>query len=177
MKWKVDNAHTLVQFSAKHMMVSKVRGTFDRMKVEVEYDDQHPEDTRVQVEIEAASVNTRFEMRDKHLRSADFFDVANHPIIRYISKRVELIDEKHARLYGDLTVRGVTQEIILKVESPGITRTPWGTVYAGFKARTKVNRKKWNLNWNQVVEAGAVMVGDEVTIDVELGLTAEQEPA
>jgi len=175
MAWQIDPSHTRVQFSVRHMMISTVRGEFDKFSGTVEFDENNPAASTINVQIDAASLNTKFEQRDAHLRSADFFDVANHPYITFVSKRVEVIDPKHAKIYGDLTIRGVSKEVALDVEYYGLVKSPWGSSSAGFNAHTKINRKDWNLNWNVGLEAGGWLVGDDVTIDIEVELVQVPE--
>lgn len=179
MSWQIDPVHSAVQFAVRHMMISTVRGQFDRFSGEVDFDENNPAATKVDVQIEAASINTRAADRDNHLRSADFFDAEHYPHLTFKSTRVEVKDDKHARLIGDLTIRGVTREVALDVEYLGQAKSPWGTTSAGFSAAARINRKDWGLTWNQTLETGGVLVGDEIRIDIELELVkqAAQEPA
>jgi polyisoprenoid-binding protein YceI len=179
MSWTIDSAHSEVNFSVRHMMISNVRGRFEKFTGKIDFDENKPENTTVDVQIEAASLSTRDEQRDAHLRSPDFFDVENFPYLTFESKRVELIDEKHAELIGDLTIRDITREVILDVEFSGTSRSPWGTTNAGFTASTRISRKNWNLNWNVALETGGWLVGDEIKIDLELEIIrqTELEPA
>jgi polyisoprenoid-binding protein YceI len=127
----------------------------------------------VDVQIEAASINTRDAQRDAHLKSADFLNVGEYPHLIFKSKRVEQIDENHARLVGDLAVRGVTNEVVLDVEYAGQSKTPWGSTSAGFSASTKIYRKDWGLVWNVGLETGGVLVGDDVNINIELEIVKQ----
>src|SRR5262245_49336167 len=167
MSWKIDPAHTHIEFSARHMMVTTVRGEFEKFTGTVEFDEKNLANTKVEIEIEPASLNTRVDQRDQHLRSADFFDVENFPRAHFKSKNIVVIDDTHARLVGDLTIRGVTKEVTLDVEYFGMLKNPWGATVAGFNARTKFNRKDWGLTWNVGIEAGGVLVGEEVTLNIE----------
>jgi polyisoprenoid-binding protein YceI len=173
MSWQIDPAHSAVQFSVRHMMISTVRGQFDRFSGDVNFDEANPAATTVDVQIEAASINTAAADRDNHLRSADFFDAENHPSLTFKSTRVEVKDDQHARLIGDLTMRGVTREVALDVEYLGQAKSPWGTTSAGFSAETRINRKDWGLEWNQTLETGGVLVGDEIKIGIELELVQQ----
>jgi len=175
MAWQIDPAHSQVQFSVRHMMISNVRGQFQKLSGTVEFDEKNPINTTVDVQIETASVNTKDEKRDAHLRSPDFLDADKFPYLAFRSKRVEVLDSTHARLIGDLTIRDITKEIVLDVEYAGQVKSPWGTVSAGFSGRTKINRKDWNLAWNVALEAGGWLVGDEVTLDVEVELIKQEE--
>lgn len=177
MAWKIDPAHSAIHFSVRHMMISNVRGEFQRFDGTIDLDEQNPENTTVDIRIDASSINTREPQRDAHLRSADFLDVENYPYITFKSTRVERTGEKTARLHGDLTIRGITKPVVLDVEHSGILTNPWGNPSAGFEARTKINRKDWNLTWNQALEAGGVLVGDEIKVEIELELLKEVAPA
>jgi polyisoprenoid-binding protein YceI len=168
MSWVIDTSHSQVQFSVRHMMISKVRGTFETFSGTVEFDEQTPANSSVNVQIDAASIQTKDEKRDGHLKSPDFLDVANHAHLTFTSKRVEVVDESHGRIIGDLTIRGVTKEVVLETEYNGQSKSPWGSTSAGFSAVTKINRKDWDLNWNVALETGGLLVGEEVTISIEI---------
>lgn len=180
MAWQIDPAHSSIQFSVRHMMISNVRGQFDHFEGTVDLDENNPENTRVRVEIDAASINTRENQRDTHLRSADFLDAEKYPKIIFESTRVERTGENTARLHGNLTIRDITHPVTLDVEYIGQAKSPWGATSAGFNAQTKINRKDWNLTWNQALETGGVLVGDEIKIAIELELIKQEvteEPA
>ena len=168
--WTIDGAHAEVGFAVKHLMISTVRGRFGAVEGSVTVDATQPLNSVVDVTIDVASIDTRQEMRDNHLRSADFFDVANHPTMRFVSKRVEGDVRKKFRVVGDLTIRGVTREVIVDATNEGSTKDPWGNDRVGISASAKLNRADFNLTWNQALETGGVVVGDEVklSIDVEL---------
>jgi len=173
MSWQIDHAHSHIQFSVRHMMISKVRGRFERFSGTVEFDEQNPTNSQVEVQIEAASIDTKNPDRDNHLRSPDFFNVDQYPYLTFKSTRVETIDDTHGRIIGDLTIRDVTREVVLEVEYAGQVKSPWGTTSAGFSAETKINRKDWGLNWNVALETGGWLVSDEITIDIELELVKQ----
>lgn len=175
MAWQLDTAHSHVQFTVKHMMISKVRGQFDKFEVSVEFNEQDPALSSVEARIDAASINTNDAQRDAHLKSPDFLDAENYPYITFTSKRIEKVGENHGRITGDLTIRGITKEVVLDVEYAGQLRNPWGMMVAGASARTKVNRKDWGLTWNQALETGGLLVGEEITIDIELELVKQPE--
>jgi polyisoprenoid-binding protein YceI len=158
------------------MMVQNVRGHFADFDVTINFDEARPERTTVEAQIAAASINTRMERRDAHLRSADFLDAENYPYLTFTSKRVELKDERHARLTGELTIRGISRDVALDVEYSGAVRSPWGSEVAGFSASTKIDRRDWGLTWNQFIEGAGVLVGDTITITIELELTREAAP-
>jgi polyisoprenoid-binding protein YceI len=159
------------------MMIHTVRGHFGRFEADVYYDEARPERTTVEARIEAATINTNLERRDDHLRSADFLDAENHPYLVFKSKGVEIQDDRHGRLIGDLTIRGVTREVALDVELAGVIRSPWGHRAVGFSATTRIDRRDWGLTWNQVIEGASVLVGDTVTIGIDLELVEEAQPA
>ena len=177
MSWMIDSAHTEANFTVRHMMISNVRGQFQKVNGTVEFDEANPANTRVDMQIEVASVNTREEKRDAHLKSPDFFDAEKYPYLTLTSKRVEVKDATHARLIGDLTIRDVTKEVALDVEYNGSAKSPWGTTSAGFSAKITIRRKEWNLNWNVALETGGWLVGDDVHINVELEIVQQPEAA
>jgi polyisoprenoid-binding protein YceI len=175
MAYQIDNAHSQIQFTVRHMMISKVRGTFEKFTGNINLDEKNPANTTVEVQIEAESVNTREPKRDAHLRSGDFFDAEHYPYLTFKSKRVEQTSESTALLYGDLAIRGISREVKLEVEYTGAAKSPWGATSFGFNAHGVINRKDWNLNWNTALETGGVLVGDEVAIDIELELVQVPE--
>lgn len=175
--WVIDNSHSHIHFTVRHMMISRVRGSFERFTGNVEFDEQNPANSSVNVQIEAASIATRDEKRDAHLTSPDFLDAANYPTLSFVSKRIELIDATHGRIIGDLSIRGVTREVVLDAEYSGQARAPWGTTSAGFHASARINRKDWGLNWNVALETGGVLVGEEVQIDIELEIVKQEAVA
>lgn len=171
MAWQIDTAHSEVQFKVRHMMVSWVRGQFERFSGSVNLDTENPENTTVAIDIEAASIATRQADRDAHLRSPDFLDADKYPVLSFRSTRVERTGQNTAKLIGDLTIRGVTHEVTLDVAYSGQHKSPFGPfVSAGFSAETKINRKDWGLMWNAAIETGGVVVGDEIQISIEMEL-------
>ena len=173
--YQIDYSHSQIQFTVRHMMISKVRGWFEKFEGEVNLDEQNPANTTVNIKIDASSINTRDEKRDGHLRSADFIESENHPYLTFISKRVDVTGPESAKLYGDLTIRGISHEVVLDVTYNGSAKSPWGTTSYGFNGHTVINRKDWNLTWNAALETGGVLVGDEITIDIELELVKVAE--
>jgi polyisoprenoid-binding protein YceI len=157
------------------MMISKVRGRFENFSGNINFDENNPTSSTVKVEIDAASINTRVDDRDNHLRSADFLDVENHPTLTFVSKRIEVTGDNSGKLIGDLTIRDVANEVVLDVEYAGQAKSPWGMTSAGFSASTKINRKDWGLEWNAPLETGGFLVGDTITIDIELELVKQPE--
>ena len=168
MNWQIDYAHSEISFMVRHMMISKVRGSFEDWSGTINFDPENPTNTTVDVTIQLASVNTREQQRDDHLRSPDFFDVETYPEMHFKSSKVEQKDANEGKLYGDLTIRGVTKPVVLDVEYAGQAQSPWGAISAGFSASATINRKDWGLTWNQTLETGGVLVADKVIISIEL---------
>ncbi len=168
MTWKIDPAHSEINFFVRHMMISTVRGRFDKFTGTVEFDEANPASSSVDVQIEAASINTREPQRDGHLRSADFFDAEKYPYVTFKSKRIEVLDGNHGRIVGDMTIKDATREVTLEAEYAGQAKSPWGTYSAGFTGKTKINRGEWGLNWNKALETGGFLVGDEISVEIEL---------
>lgn len=173
MSWKIDPAHSEITFSVRHLMVSNVRGRFERFSGVVNFDEENPQNSSVEVQIEAASINTREPQRDAHLRSPDFLNADQFPYLTFKSKRIEVLDDSHGRIIGDLTIRDVTREVTLDVVFNGKVKSPFGMMTAGFSASTKINRKDWGLVWNVALETGGVLVGEEINIQIELELIQE----
>ncbi len=168
--WKIDPAHSLVEFAVRHLMITSVRGRFTDVKGTVVTEGDDPATAQVEVIIDVNTIDTREPQRDAHLRSADFFDVEKYPSITFKSKRVTDERGDHFKLVGDLTIHGVTKEVVLDVASEGRAKDPWGSERAGFSATTKINRKDFGLNWNQALETGGWLVGDEIKITIDLEL-------
>jgi polyisoprenoid-binding protein YceI len=175
MSWQIDYGHAHVGFTGRHLMVSTVRGEFERFRGTVEFDEHDVSRSKAEIQIEAASVNTRNSQRDDHFRTADFFDAEHYPYITFKSKRVIMNDANHGQLIGDLTIRNITREVVLEGEYGGVSQTPWNTYSAGFNLRGKVNRKDWGLNWNMVLAGGGLVAGDEITLTIDLELTRPLE--
>lgn len=175
MSYSIDNAHTMVQFSVRHMMISKVRGQFEKFTGTINLDEANPSNTTLDIQVETASVNTREGQRDGHLRSPDFFNSEAFPYMIFKSSRVEVLDSAHANLYGDLTIRDVTKPLKLEVEFTGKAKSPWGMTSLGFMASGKINRKDWGLTWNQALETGGILVGEEIEIGIELELVHQEQ--
>ncbi len=175
MSWKIDPSHSEITFSVRHMMITNVRGRFEEFSGTVEFDEQNPANTMVDVQIAANSISTRDPKRDAHLKSPDFLNADQYPYLTFRSRKVEPVDATHARLVGDLTIREVTRSVILDVEYNGQSKAPWGATSAGFSARTTLNRKDWDLTWNVALETGGWLVGDEMTVNIELELIKQLE--
>jgi polyisoprenoid-binding protein YceI len=174
-RFVLDAAHSNVGFSVRHMMISNVRGTFGTVSGEVSYDPARPDQTRLSVTVDVASINTREEKRDAHLRSADFFDADNHPQMTFVSREVRPSGEG-LELVGDLTIRGTTREIVLMVDDLTPEHTdPWGGRRIGATARGKIRRSDFGMRWNAALEAGGVLVADEVKIEIEAELVRQSD--
>jgi polyisoprenoid-binding protein YceI len=175
MNWQFDSGHTHIGFTGRHLMVATVRGQFEKFSGTVEFDEHDLTRSKVEIQIEAESVNTHNVQRDGHFRSADFFDVEQYPYLTFKSKRVIMHDENHGQLIGDLTIRNITREVVLDGEYAGVSQTPWNIYSAGFSLRGKVNRKDWGLNWNMVLAGGGLVASDEITLIIDLELTKPAE--
>lgn len=165
--YKVDPVHSQVQFTVDHLVVFKVSGTFNDYQGELEADSAAKTLKSAKATVQVASIDTREPKRDDHLRSADFFDAANHPELTFISKRVEGSGDA-ITVYGDLTIRGNTKEVALKGAFRGENVDPWGNVRAGFAASTVINRHDFGLTWNKALETGGFVVGENVVISLEI---------
>ncbi len=165
--WNIDTSHSGVHFTVRHMVIAKVRGSFDRWQGTIELNEQNPAASKVSARIEAASINTREERRDGHLRSADFLDAEKYPELAFESTKVEKVGNDY-RVSGNLTIHGVTKEVVLEAESLGSGKDPWGNERIAFQVQTSINRKDFGLNWNQALEAGGVLVGENVDISIDV---------
>jgi polyisoprenoid-binding protein YceI len=168
--WTVDATHTDAGFAVKHLMISTVRGRFAAVSGTVEFDPSDLSTGQARITIDAASIDTREAKRDEHLKSADFFDVANFPAITFASRRVQNVKGNQFTLVGDLTIKDVTREVALAVESNGLQADPWGGQRAGFSAKLVINRKDFGLTWNVALETGGLLVGEDVKITLEVEL-------
>ena len=167
--WNIDPDHTNIGFKVRHLMVSNVRGSFEKHSGVVDIDDKDITKSKVEVTIDTASINTNVQKRDEHLRSADFFDVAKYPTMTFVSRKVVKAGKDNLKVTGDLTLHGITREVVLDVEGPTMeSKDPWGNIRRGAVASTKINRKDFGLTWNKTLETGGVVVGDEVTINLEI---------
>jgi polyisoprenoid-binding protein YceI len=169
-KWSIDAAHSNVEFAVKHMMLATVKGRFAGVAGTVEFDGEELASARVEVAIEVASIDTRAEQRDAHLRSPDFFDAEAYPQMTFRSRGMEAAGADRYLVTGDLEIRGVSREIALTASFEGHGQDPWGGTRMAFHATGKLDRREYGLTWNQALEAGGILVGDEVklSIDVEL---------
>ena len=169
--WNIDPAHTLVEFSAKHMMITKVKGRFGAVTGTIMMDAASPDRSSVTADIDTTSIDTGVGQRDDHLRSADFLDVATYPSITFRSRTVEgaaVREGDRFRVVGDLTIRGTTREVVLDATFDGAGRDPWGGERASFSAETTIDRRDFGLTWNQALETGGILVSNEIRLSLEV---------
>lgn len=168
--WNIDPSHSSATFSVRHMMVSNVYGSFGKMEGTVDFDGNNIAGIKANAKIDTTTITTNNEKRDAHLKSADFFDVASHPTITFVSKRAEAAGTGKFRLVGDLTMRGVTKEVTLDVEGPTEPFTAQGNQRVGATATTTLNRQDFGVSWSRALDGGGVVVGDDVKVTIELAL-------
>ncbi len=167
--WNIDPVHSTAQFKVKHMMISNVKGEFTKITGKLELDESNITKSQVEAFIDATTINTREPDRDTHLKSADFLDVAKFPQLSFKSTQISKNGEGELSVEGDLTLHGVTRKVVFEVEGPSAaTKDPWGNTRIGLSATTRVNRKDFGLNWNAVLEAGGILVGEEVAISLDV---------
>jgi polyisoprenoid-binding protein YceI len=167
--WNLDPVHSVAEFKVKHMMISNVKGQFTGMTGALTLDESDIGNSRVMATIDASSIDTRQAERDAHLRSADFFDVERFPMLNFRSTTVKRAGTDGLVVTGDLTIHGVTRQVTFAVEGPSAAgKDPWGNTRIGFSAKTRINRKDFGLHWNSTLETGGILVGDEVTITLDL---------
>lgn len=174
MSWKIDPTHSQIEFSIRHMMISKVRGRFESFGGTFNLATRNPAAASVEGTVDVNSINTKDAQRDGHLRSGDFFDVEKYPTMSFRSTRIEPVGDGEYKVYGDLTIKDMTREVVFDVLDEGQAQDPWGNQRWGVSATTKINRKDFGLNWNVALETGGWLVGDEVTISAEAELVQEQ---
>jgi polyisoprenoid-binding protein YceI len=167
-KWALDPAHSSVDFSVRHMMIAKVKGSFNSFNATIEADPSDLTTANIEFTVDLASVDTRNEDRDNHLRSADFFDVENNPTMTFTSTSIVKTDEGEYDVTGDLTLRGVTRPETFVVTFEGTGKDPWGNEKVGFNAEGKIKRSEYGLTWNAALETGGVLVGDEIKVSLEI---------
>lgn len=170
MTWQIDATHSQATFSVKHMMISTVKGHFEVLSGQLELDEQHPENSWVEAQVDVASINTRDAKRDGHLRSPDFFDVEKYPTITFKSTKVTPLGNNEYRVTGNLTLHGITKEETFHAEYSGQVKDLYGMQRAAFNITGKINRKDYGLNWNVALETGGVLVGEEVKIEIDLAV-------
>jgi polyisoprenoid-binding protein YceI len=174
-RWEIDSSHSSVHFSVRHLVIAKVRGTFGRWAGTVQVPDGDFSKATVSVTIDASSIDTGVADRDGHLKSPDFFDVAQYPELRFVGKRVQPRSADEIDVVGDLTIKGTTREVVLRVEQHGQARDPWGNLRSAFTAKASIDRKDFGLTYNQVLETGGLMVGDRVEIEAEIEAVKQVE--
>jgi len=174
-RWEIDSSHSSVHFSVRHLVIAKVRGSFTRWSGTIQVPDGDFSKATVSVTIDASSIDTGVADRDAHLKSPDFLDVAQHPELRFVAKRVEPRSAGEVDVVGDLTIKGTAREVVLRVEQHGQAKDPWGNVRVAFTAKTSIDRKDFGLTWNQVLETGGLMVGDRVDIEAEIEAVKQAE--
>ena len=167
-RWEIDSSHSSLQFSVRHLVIAKVRGSFARWSGTIQVPDGDFSKATVDVTIDASSIDTGVADRDGHLKSPDFFDASQYPELRFVGKRVQPRSGTDIDVVGDLTIKGTTREVVLRVEQHGQAKDPWGNVRTAFTAKTSIDRKDFGLTYNQVLETGGVMVGDRVEIEAEI---------
>lgn len=173
-KWTIDPAHSEIQFKVKHLMITTVTGSFQEFEADIEAETDDLSQAKVNFTAKTASVTTGNEQRDGHIRSADFFDVENHPTLSFVATGSKDVDHDGSwTLLGDMTIKGITRPIELSVEWGGVERDPWGNTKAGVSINGKIDRKRWDLNWNSALESGGVLVSDEVRIAIEAQLVKQ----
>lgn len=173
--WAFDPAHTMIEFSIKHMMFTTVRGRFNEFHGTIAGSTDDPRGATCDVTIQATSIDTGNEQRDQHLRSADFLDVETYPTITFKTTRVEEKSENHFSVFGDLTIRDQTKEVELDVALNGIGQSPWGQKVASFTAETIITRQDWGLTWNVALEQGGVLVGNTAKISIEIEAIPQEQ--
>jgi polyisoprenoid-binding protein YceI len=167
--WNIDPAHSVAEFKVKHMMISNVKGHFTKVTGAFNLDESTLTNSKVEALIEAASIETRDAQRDAHLKSADFLEVEKFPALSFKSTRVSLVRDGELAVEGDLTIRGITRKVVFTVEGPTPpAKDPWGNTRVAVSATTKINRKDFGLTWNTALETGGILVGDEVTITLDV---------
>jgi polyisoprenoid-binding protein YceI len=171
--WNIDHSHSGVHFTVRHLMVSKVRGGFGKWNAMLDIDDTDITKSKVEVTIEAASIETGDPKRDEHLRSPDFFEVEKFPQLTFRSSKVERTGDDSLAVTGELTIRDITRTIVLAVEEGGRVKDPWGGTRLGYSAHATVSRKEFGLTWNALLEAGGVAVGDKIEIGIEVEAIAK----
>ncbi len=173
--WNIDPDHTNIGFKVRHLMVSNVKGSFEKHSGTIDINDKDITKSKVEVTIDTNSINTNVQKRDEHLRSADFLDVAKFPVMTFVSKKVAKAGKDRLKVTGDLTLHGVTKEVVLDVEPLSKeSKDPWGNIRKGTTATTKINRKDFGLVWNKALETGGVAVGEEVLITLEIEMIKAQ---
>ncbi len=178
--YNVDESHSVVGFSVKHLVVSKAKGRFNKFSGSFDFDEKKNEVSKIDVKIDVTSVDTNEKKRDEHLSSADFFDVKNHPSMTFVADKVVVKKDKAVAVKGNLTIKGITKPVTLDLTYGGSIVDPWGNQKVGFSLSGKIHRKDWGLNWNKTLDKGGLAVGEDVTLEIEgeaaVAKTAEAKP-
>jgi polyisoprenoid-binding protein YceI len=172
--WAIDGAHSIAEFSVKHMMVAKAKGRFGAFDGSIQWDQANPANSSVEITIDVASIDTNESQRDAHLRSDDFFNAEQYPNAVFKSTRIEPVGDQEFKVYGDLTIRDQTHPIVLDVELEGQIVDPYGLHRAGFEAETEISRKQFGLSWNALLETGGAVVADRVKLTFHIEATQQQ---
>jgi len=176
--WELDPSHTSVEFSVRHMMATTVKGQFEKVKGTLEFDDKDITKSTIEVTIDPASVNTHEPKRDAHLKSPDFFDVSKFPTATFKSTKVQKAGKNKLRVTGDLSLHGITKPVVLDVEGPSQPyQTPFGTTVRGIHATGKIDRKDFQITWNKALDNGGLLVGNEVSLDLNAEVSEKKAPA
>ena len=176
-EWRFDPAHTRIGFSTRHAMVTKVRGAFNEFDGVIHADVENPSNSSVKVTIKVASIDTRSEQRDGHLRTNDFFDAPNYPEITFVSTQIDQVDERNFIVNGDLTIRGMTKQISIPIEFVGVERDPGGELRAGFEGTRRINRQDFGVKWNTAMDSGGVLVSDRIVLEFEVSAVKVENSA
>lgn len=168
--WEIDPSHTRIGFATRHAMVTKVRGAFNDVSGRVVIDAENPDSSTAVITVQLASIDTRNQQRDDHLRSADFFDVENHPEMTFTSTRIEEVDEDAYAVTGDLTIRDITRSLIVPLRLVGVDTDPFGNVRAGFEGSRRIDRRDWGVSWNTPLDSGGLLVSERIQLEFELSL-------
>jgi polyisoprenoid-binding protein YceI len=172
-KWILDPTHSDLGFKIRHLMITNISGSFKTFQAEAKTEGEDFSTAKINVTVDMASISTNNEHRDAHLRNADFFEVENHPELKFTSTKIEAIDSDSFALYGELTLKGVTNPVKLDVEFSGVTKDPWGGERAGFTLTGKIQRSDWGVNFNSVLETGNLALGEEVKISAEIQMVKQ----
>ena len=175
--WRFDPTHTRIGFSTRHAMITKVRGAFNDFEGSITVDAENPERSKVNLTVEVGSIDTRNADRDQHLRTNDFFDAPQFPEITFVSSRIDLVDEGHFIVNGDVTIRGITKQISIPIDFIGVERDPMGNLRAGFEGSRRIDRQDFGLKWNTALDSGGVLVSDKITLEFEVSAVKNEVSA
>lgn len=173
--WDIDPSHTRIGFSARHAMVTKVRGAFNDVSGYAVVNPENPSASEIEIRVQLASIDTRNEQRDEHLRSADFFDVENYPEMIFTATDVDEVEENNYVVVGDLTIRDITRQVTIPLQVRGLERDHTGALRAGLEGTRRIDRKEWGLEWNTPLDSGGMLVSEKITLEFELSLVKREE--